>query len=230
MQPTNKILVYDYVFIGAGASTTLLLLSLERNSLLENKNILIADPDRKDQNDKTYCFWGNAQEPFIQNIERIVSHRWNSFAVNQSLTDKTNNIEYFHIKGIDLYQEQNRIIQKFDISRSYLNVSDLKESNDHAQVFSGNETWLAKKVFDSRPPNFHKPNNHQAQLYQSFVGFVVQLNDAHFNSTTIDLMDFNVPQNKNTQFMYVLPFAQNLALVELTRFGQNKITPSNRNF
>ena len=224
MQPTNKILVYDYVFIGAGASTTLLLLSLERNSLLENKNILIADPDRKDQNDKTYCFWGNAQEPFIQNIERIVSHRWNSFAVNQSLTDKTNNIEYFHIKGIDLYQELNRIIQKFDISRSYLNVSDLKESNDHSQVFSENETWLAKKVFDSRPPNFHKPNNHQAHLYQSFVGFVVQLNDAHFNSTTIDLMDFNVPQNKNTQFMYVLPFAQNLALVELTRFGQNKIT------
>ena len=55
MQPTNKIHVYDYVFIGAGASTILLLLSLERKALLENKTILIADPDLKDQNDKTYC-------------------------------------------------------------------------------------------------------------------------------------------------------------------------------
>jgi lycopene beta-cyclase len=224
MQPTHKIHVYDYVFIGAGASTILLLLSLERNALLENKNILIADPDRKDQNDKTYCFWGNAQEPFVQNIERIVSHRWNSFAVNQSLTDKSNSIEYFHIKGIDLYQELNRIIQKFNITRTYASVNELKENNDHTKVLSENETWLAKMVFDSRPPSFHKPNIHQAHLFQSFVGFVVQLNDAHFNSTTIDLMDFNVPQNENTQFMYVLPFGQNLALVELTRFGENIIT------
>jgi len=224
MQPTNKIHVYDYVFIGAGASTILLLLSLERNALLENKTILIADPDLKDQNDKTYCFWGNAQEPFIQNIERIVSHRWNSFAVNQKLTEKTNNIEYFHIKGIDLYQELNRIIQKFNVTRTYIPVTELKENNDHTHVLSESETLLAKMVFDSRPPNFHKPNNHQAHLFQSFVGFVVQLNHSNFNSTTIDLMDFNVPQNKNTQFMYVLPFGQNLALVELTRFGQNKIT------
>ena len=39
MQPINKIQIYDYVFIGAGASTILLLLSLERNALLENKNL-----------------------------------------------------------------------------------------------------------------------------------------------------------------------------------------------
>lgn len=224
MQPNNKIQVYDYVFIGAGASTILLLLSLERNNQLQDKNILIIDPDLKNQNDKTYCFWGNAQEPFIQNIAHIVSHRWNSFAVNQSLTDKTNNIEYFHIKGIDLYQELNRIIQKFNVNRSYLTVNELKENNDHTQVLSESETWFSKMVFDSRPPSFLKPNNHQAHLFQSFVGFVVQLNDANFNFTTIDLMDFNVPQNENTQFMYVLPFGQNLALVELTRFGKNKIT------
>jgi len=224
MQPTNKIQVYDYVFIGAGASTILLLLSLELNNQLQDKNILIIDPDLKNQNDKTYCFWGNAQEPFIQNIAHIVSHRWNSFAVNQSLTDKTSNIEYFHIKGIDLYQELNRIIQKFNVNRSYLTVNEIKENNDHTQVLSESETWFSKMVFDSRPPNFLKPNNHQAHLFQSFVGFVVQLNDANFNFTTIDLMDFNVPQNENTQFMYVLPFGQNLALVELTRFGKNKIT------
>lgn len=224
MQPTNNIQVYDYVFIGAGASTILLLLSLERNTQLQDKNILIIDPDRKDQNDKTYCFWGNDQEPSIQNIAHIISHRWNSFAVNQSLTEKTNNLEYFHIKGIDLYQELNRIIQKFNISRSYLTVNKLKENNDHTQVFSESETWQGKMVFDSRPPRFLKPNNHQVHLFQSFVGYVVELNHANFNSTTIDLMDFNVPQNENTQFMYVLPFGQNLALVELTRFGQSKIT------
>ncbi len=224
MKPTNNIQVYDYVFIGAGASTILLLLSLERNTQLQDKNILIIDPDRKDQNDKTYCFWGNDQEPSIQNIGHIISHRWNSFAVNQSLTEKTNNLEYFHIKGIDLYQELNRIIQKYNISRSYLSVNELKENNDHTQVFSENETWQGKMVFDSRPPSFLIPNKYQAHLFQSFVGFVVQLDHAKFNATTIDLMDFNVPQNENTQFMYVLPFGQNLALVELTRFGENIIT------
>ena len=38
------------------------------------------------------------------------------------------------------------------------------------------------------------------------------------------MMDFNVPQLESTQFMYVLPFGRNKALVELTRFGERVIT------
>ena len=40
-------------------------------------------------------------------------------------------------------------------------------------------------------------------------------------------MDFNVPQQEHTQFVYVLPFSENTALVELTRFGTEAISENN---
>ena len=38
------------------------------------------------------------------------------------------------------------------------------------------------------------------------------------------LMDFNIPQHDATQFVYVLPFESDTALVELTRFGKEILT------
>jgi Brp/Blh family beta-carotene 15,15'-monooxygenase len=37
-------------------------------------------------------------------------------------------------------------------------------------------------------------------------------------------MDFDIPQNEHTQFMYVLPFTETTALVECTRFGKVALT------
>ena len=37
----------DYLFSGAGASATLLLLNMEKHGLLQDKKILIIDPDTK---------------------------------------------------------------------------------------------------------------------------------------------------------------------------------------
>ena len=38
------------------------------------------------------------------------------------------------------------------------------------------------------------------------------------------MMDFNIEQNNFTQFVYVLPFSSNTALIEVTRFGKEIIT------
>jgi hypothetical protein len=38
------------------------------------------------------------------------------------------------------------------------------------------------------------------------------------------MMDFNIPQNNYCQFIYVLPYTNNTALFDVTRFGKEKIT------
>jgi len=43
---------FDLVFTGWGASTCILLIEMEKISLLENKNILIIEPSDKLENDK----------------------------------------------------------------------------------------------------------------------------------------------------------------------------------
>ena len=75
--------ITDYLFAGAGASATLLLMSMERQGMLKGKNIIIVDPDSKTVNDKTYCFWGeNDKWPALQ-CQHLISRQWDKISVNQ---------------------------------------------------------------------------------------------------------------------------------------------------
>ena len=57
-------------------------------------------------------------------------------------------------------------------------------------------------------------------MLQSFEGWRVKFEKDVFDSETMRLMDFSIPQNESTQFMYVLPTSKREALVEMTRFDR----------
>jgi lycopene beta-cyclase len=62
--------------------------------------------------------------------------------------------------------------------------------------------------------------NQQAHLVlQSFTGWRVKTDWPNWDPSQLVLMDFNIPQNGFTQFMYILPIDEHEALVEVTRFG-----------
>ena len=65
-------------------------------------------------------------------------------------------------------------------------------------------------------------SNKQAPfLWQHFKGRVVQFDTPVFNKAIAKLMDFNVPQQGATAFMYQLPLNEKEALVEYTIFSEN---------
>ncbi len=53
---------YDFVFIGLGASNSLILISLIQKGLTKNKKNAVLEPDSKTNNDKTYCVFGQIQK------------------------------------------------------------------------------------------------------------------------------------------------------------------------
>ncbi|MFM7699425.1 MAG: lycopene cyclase family protein, partial [Bacteroidota bacterium] len=59
----------------------------------------------------------------------------------------------------------------------------------------------------------------QPDLAQSFYGWVVETDFPWQSEAGVTLMDLEVPQDGATQFIYILPYAENRVLVELTRFG-----------
>lgn len=69
----------DFLFVGGGASATLLLLSMEKNGLLNGKQIVVIDPDDKSKNDKTFCFWTSKKEQASLLCAPIISHEWTNF-------------------------------------------------------------------------------------------------------------------------------------------------------
>jgi len=58
-------------------------------------------------------------------------------------------------------------------------------------------------------------------LWQHFKGRVVEFEKPVFNKAIAKLMDFNVPQQGATAFMYQLPLNEKEALVEYTIFSEN---------
>jgi len=64
-------------------------------------------------------------------------------------------------------------------------------------------------------------NNKVPFLWQHFKGRVVKFEKPVFNKAIAKLMDFNVPQQGATAFMYQLPLNETEALVEYTIFSEN---------
>ncbi|MEU9763952.1 lycopene cyclase family protein [Streptomyces sp. NPDC047987] len=84
-------------------------------------------------------------------------------------------------------------------------------------------TLRARHVFDSRPPTLLPPA--RTQLLQHFRGWFVRTRTARFDPAVAELMDFRVPQpSHGLAFGYVLPLAEDRALVEYTEFSRTPLT------
>lgn len=215
---------FDYIFIGAGASATLLLRSLESRGKLANKKIALIDADDKTSNDKTYCFWTSMDDTITKDCQHLFTQTWSKISVNRQEPQTLDNSRYVHISSIALYDECRRIIDKYQFSRVYSSVSSVVKTENGVEVQTDKGVFYAEMVFDSRPPIFALPAKNEAILWQTFIGHIISPSEPYRHSDCVDLMDFDVPQLGFTQFMYVLPLPNNRILVEVTRFGTEPIT------
>lgn len=214
----------DYLFAGAGASATLLLMCMEKQGLLKDKKILILDPDNKYRNDKTFCFWSGQNEQLTIQCRHLITHQWDEVSVNRNEQESLHPKKYFHIAGIDVYKELRRIIDQHQLQRIQGSVIELTPTENLVKVITDAGILESSLVFDSRPPKYLPPNKDDAHLLQSFIGFIISTDLPNSNLNCVDLMDFNIEQSGATQFMYVLPLGKDKILVELTRFGLEPIT------
>lgn len=210
----------DYLFVGGGASATLLLMSMEKNGLLNGKEIVVIDPDDKSKNDKTFCFWTSREEQQTLLCSPIISHEWTNFRGHNGEIEQGEELTYCMVKSCDLYAEMKRLIETFAIKRSHYSVNKISSDATGVHVQTSAESFQAQTVFDSRPPEFSAPQVNESHLYQSFIGYFITCDDNYADFGAVDLMDFDVDQAGETQFFYVLPFDEHHLLVELTRFGK----------
>ncbi len=202
---------FDYAFIGMGCANSLILMELHNRDMLTNKRIVIYEPAQKVANDRTFCFWLEPEKLKAFALDQLVTHSWSKVKINaldaQSLASKN----YYYLRSDVLYTHTRNLLSNYDVT--------WKE-----QQIEGYPEQLGKIVFDSRPPLFEKQKIQDVQLKQSFYGWLVQTDAPIFDPDVFTMMDFSVAQNKQTQFLYVLPFASNKALIEPTRFGKDLIS------
>ncbi len=224
MQDNTKGSIYDFIFIGMGASSCLMLKSLFKRGLLYNKRVLVVEKDSKNVNDRTFCFWAQPDESIVTDLSDLITQSWGSVTHHAEGIISMLPYRYYYIKGIDLYNEAKSICEEVDATWKLDAVDEIGRDEKGSFVVISKECIYSAHVFDSRPPKYLPIKFPKVHLNQSFIGWFISHDGQHGNEDTLTLMDFSVPQLGNTQFMYILPFDQNTALVELTRFGDNQLT------
>lgn len=215
--------LYDYIFIGLGASNSLLLLQLLKNPLFAQKKVAVIEPESKNTNDKTYCFWASPDEAIVQDLNAIISHHYNAIVINHSESKCIKKQSYYYVRSIDLYTKMLTVVKEAGVPIFRHEVQHLFTDNNIQRIESDKGIFKTKYIFDSRPPSHNELKPHDIYLNQSFYGLYITCDKAVFDENTFEMMNFNVDQDKYTQFFYVLPFNKHEALIELTRFGSEKI-------
>jgi lycopene beta-cyclase len=214
---------YDYIFAGFGASSCILVHELSRKGLLENKSILAIDPSEKKVNDKTYCFWAEENDEIIKDFAPLASHSWSKVAIDQNPAQRISPLTYYHINSLDLYNSAKKILERHN--GVFLNTAVNNICEQETTIIETNHgTFEGRTIYDGRPPETDDIQYSHQNILQSFIGYKIKLKDSKLDPDACTLMDFNVAQQSHTQFVYVLPFSDQTALVELTRFGSKVIS------
>jgi lycopene beta-cyclase len=215
---------YDYIFAGKGASAALVLIELEGGNLLNSKNILIVDPNQDSTNNKNFCFWTEDNSELKKKLKPFIEHSWSKIQLNNGKEEILNPTSYNHIPNSIVIEKANEIIEKYNAQVLIETVTETGTDNLGNFATIGGERIYGEHILDSRTPTLQKTDWNRTTLFQSFIGWIIEFPNEKLNVESFRMMDFNIEQNNFTQFVYVLPFSKNSALVEVTRFGKEIIT------
>jgi lycopene beta-cyclase len=209
---------YDFIFLGAGCASLSILMRMIDSGKFADKKILLIDKEEKNKNDRTWCFWEKENGYF----NSIVHRKWKDLLFktdNSSISLDIAPYEYKMIRGIDFYNYcfsrihlQPNIQIKFGGIISKENTT-VKINNE---VMALNNAITFNSIYfpaEKKPQKFY--------LLQHFKGWVIKTNANSINPEQGTLMDFSVSQKFGTAFVYVLPFASDIALVEFTLFTKD---------
>jgi len=226
---------YNYTIIGAGASGLWMAYSLYKQGLLNNKSLIIVEEDAKKFNDRTWCYWAKEE----LRPHDLASKTW-AYSSNSHNYSKKGSIfpyTYYHIRSQDFYQKMKLELTKCSNITWLFSSFQSHQTSNHVVVNTSDASWHSERLFLSALSNkeeifstktlktyLNNYSNQHILLWQSFVGWRIKTEKPVFNPSKITMMDFNIEQNGQTQFIYELPFSETEALIEMTRFGVNKLS------
>lgn len=212
---------YDYIILGAGASGLMLAYRMASDPFFDNKSILIIDKEKQKGNDRTWCFWEKDKGEW----DNMLTKTWPKVFFGSNSYSEQIDISPYQYKMIRSEDFYNSLWQKIEGKSNFTFINDevvnFTELKQNVQVITKNRSYIASKLFNSiHNANLYANQKRYPVLQQHFVGWFVKTKENVFDDSVATFMDFTVPQNGNTRFMYVLPLDKKTALFEYTLFSK----------
>lgn len=209
---------YQYIVIGAGCAGLQLVKALLELPKSEVSSILILESNPY-HSEKSWCFWHEESHQY----SHLVRKEWHNISFNSSITCKTTLLKkstYQYINSTDFIEFHLDYFKKDDrvtiINDLVLSISEV---NDQCYTYGKKNTYTSSIIFNSIPAltanEVFKP-----KVWQHFLGWEISTESESFNKDKVTLMDFEVDENNDSRFIYILPFSEKLALIECTVFSK----------
>jgi lycopene beta-cyclase len=175
-------------------------------------------------NDRTWCFWDEG----ASRIGSLVRHRWQKMKIQaegRSVTVSCGATPYQMLPADVFYAAAMERIATNDRIRLLMETSAFApptKLQDTWHIDTSRAPCRAGMVIDTRPIN--KASRGAAILWQSFCGREIDCDDAVFDPTCTDLMNFSDGNARDIRFAYVLPVSPHRALIETTIFGPDPLS------
>jgi len=218
---------YDYIILGAGASGLMLAFRMSQDSFFDEKSILIIDQVKDKGNDRTWCYWEDGSGEW----DDLLTKTWPKVFFGSESFSKTITITPFSYKMIRSEKFYNNLWRSINLKPNISFIEDRAvswtETEKGVTVSTIKSAYLGLKLFNSIPnKEVYETQQQYPVLQQHFMGWFVKTKTDCFDDSVASFMDFNIPQNGNTRFMYVLPIDKNMALFEYTLFSKNLLKHS----
>jgi lycopene beta-cyclase len=213
------------VILGAGCAGLTL-----ANELLAagdgSQQILLLEARAEYRNDRTWCYWDVAPHRF----QHAVSRSWREWEVvhHRDVARCSGSYRYQHLRSADFYDAALRPVHAAENLTLKLgtDVRAVAESAEGVTIQTNRGTFRGARVIDTRPLHFHAMQAQPPQVhwFQHFAGWRIRTPRPAFSTERVTLMEFLdvAPQPRfrsSVPFLYVLPFAEDEALLEVTWFG-----------
>ena len=213
---------YDYIILGSGLSGLLTAYRMANDAWFDDKSILIIDKEIKNQNDRTWCFWEEANGEF----DSILSKTWEkAFIGNQDFQQSFKMHPYLYkmIRSSDFYK---LVFETISSKSNFTFINDeiihWKTIENSVEISGKNQTYTSNFLLNSfLDVNPIINQNKYPYLKQHFIGWFIKTKDKIFDDSEVKFMDFTIEQDGNTRFMYVLPTSKTEALFEYTLFSED---------
>ena len=216
---------YDYIITGSGASGLMLAYRMANDSFFDNSSILIIDKEKKNSDDRTWCFWENGEGEW----DELLHKSWDKILFESNTYKNTIPLQSYAYKmlrsGVFYDKLWNFINTKNNIRFIEETVVNIEGSEDGAIVETLKSKYFTTKLLNSIDLNKkYTLQKKYPVLLQHFCGWFIETDKISFDDSTATFMDFTVDQKRNTRFMYVLPISPNKALFEYTLFSKEVLT------
>ncbi len=219
---------FDIIIAGAGAAGLSLLWRIINSPHLRNQKVQIIDQSFEPANDKTWCFWEDLELPDTG----LIHHSWNQLLVKINGKTYSEDLKKYRYKCLRSEDFSGYILQIARESKQVTfleaRINDFSCDDQSGKVHTSKGDFRSKKIFQSvmKPPEYDNLTV-DISLIQHFLGWEVESNKDLFEPEIPTFMDFDVPQENGTSFIYLLPFSKRKALVEYTVFSNRLINKDN---